>query len=126
METDLLSQKRFELLLEMAQKKYDKELTGLREQIAALQGAHAQTYQELTVLRSDFSKLSVAPAQMQPQQNFGGRVESVVHPEPVPSHIQQTGPAQNGNSRFEPLQPRFGKYTPEDVSVDKFFYFGKK
>jgi len=32
----------------------------------------------------------------------------------------------NQKSSKEPLKPRCGDYKPEDVSINKFFYFGNK
>ena len=26
----------------------------------------------------------------------------------------------------DPIRPRYGDYEPKDVSIDKFFYFGRK
>ena len=34
----------------------------------------------------------------------------------------QSGSAKNS----EPIKPRYGDYEPKDVSIDKFFYFGRK
>ncbi|MBI2647182.1 hypothetical protein HYW99_01780, partial [Candidatus Woesearchaeota archaeon] len=34
---------------------------------------------------------------------------------------------QNSSAKnAEPLKPRYGDYKSEDVSIDKFFYFGRK
>ena len=34
----------------------------------------------------------------------------------------QSGAAKNA----EPVRPRYGDYESKDVSIDKFFYFGRK
>ena len=126
---DAFTQRRFELMVEMATKKLQQEIQGLKEQMASL-------HSELGSLKSQLSRAQF----QQPQQSHHSQSSEHVHaeepgveakkeikivdcrPEGEKHEEFQSGAAKNS----EPIRPRFGDYKSEDVSIDKFFYFGRK
>ena len=126
---DAFTQRRFELMVEMATKKLQQEIQGLKEQMASL-------HSELGSLKSQLSRAQF----QQPQQSHHSQPSEYVHaeepsveakkeikivdcrPEGEKHEEFQSGAAKNS----EPIRPRFGDYKSEDVSIDKFFYFGRK
>ena len=128
---DAFTQKRFELMVEMATKKLQQEIDSLKVAFNSLNG-------ELNSMKSQVSRM-----QFQPQQaHHASRQVSEEQPayeEPAVSAKKDvkivdcrpdgerkvefvSGSAKNS----EPIRPRFGDYKSEDVSIDKFFYFGRK
>jgi len=129
---DAFTQKRFELMVEMATKRLQQDIDSLKVAFNSLNG-------ELNSMKSQ-----VARAQFQPQQSH--HVSRPVAEESQPAYEEQnvsvkkevkivdcrpdgerkrefvSGSAKNS----EPIRPRFGDYKSEDVSIDKFFYFGRK
>jgi len=125
---DAFTQKRFELMIEMATKKLQQEIAALKEHIVSLNS-------EMGSLKSQVSRM-----QFQPQGHPVQR--TLIEPNEQAENIQakkevkivdcrpdgerheqfQSGAAKNS----EPVRPRYGDYEPKDVSIDKFFYFGRK
>ena len=128
---DAFTQKRFELMIEMATKKFQQEMQGLKEHVSSLNN-------EIGSLKSQISRMQFQPQQAhsvqktltpsQPQtenQNIEAKKEVKIvdcRPENERKEEFVSGSAKNS----EPLRPRFGDYKSEDVSIDKFFYFGRK
>ena len=130
---DAFTQKRFELMVEMATKKLQQEIQGLKEHILSLNN-------EMGSLKSQMSRL-----QFQPQQtHYVQTTLSESEPQRQPEH-QQVQPRKEvkivdcrpegerhqefksgAEKNAEPVRPRYGDYEPKDVSIDKFFYFGRK
>lgn len=128
---DAFTVKRFELMVEMATKKLQSELVQVKETLCSMAG-------EINSLKSQISRM-----QFQPQQPHAVQ-KTLVEPQPniENQNIQQkkevkivdcrpenerkeefvSGSAKNS----EPVRPRYGDYEPKDVSIDKFFYFGRK
>lgn len=130
---DAFTQKRFELMIDMATKKLQQEIVSLKEHMASLNS-------ELGSLKSQVSRM-----QFQPQSHPVQR--TLVEPQ---EHVQENHQQQGINRKeveiidcrpegerkenfksgaernSEPIKPRYGDYTPQDVSIDKFFYFGRK
>ena len=131
---DAFTQKRFELMIDMATKKLQQEIAGLKEHMVSLNG-------EIGSLKSQVSRM-----QFQPQSHPVQR--TLVEPQ---EHVQQNHQPQNIKPRkeveiidcrpegerkedfksgaernSEPIKPRYGDYQSQDVSIDKFFYFGRK
>ena len=110
-QSDLFVQKRIELMIEVAGKKTQSEVQLLRKMVLQLE-------QELVELRKQIHT-------PQPMMSM---------PRPEPLQVQQAASVQQplrqqGQVRGETQQlaPRYGKYTSEDVSIEKFFNFsGKK
>lgn len=102
-------EKKFEIMIGAATKKVLAEIAGIKESISALQ--------------SELNDARRARQQSQPAQ-----MPAASSPYSSAANITQN--TSNGSSNNHPsptvARPRFGDYKPEDVSVDKFFYFGKK
>lgn len=122
---DAFTQKRFELMIEMATKKLQQEIAALKEHVISLNS-------ELGSLKSQISRM-----QFQPQGNSTQRtlVDSQENPQSKKEvKIVDCRPENERKEEFksgaakntEPIKPRYGDYQPEDVSIDKFFYFGRK
>ena len=123
---DAFTQRRFELMVEMATKKLQQEIAAIKEQMIMLHG-------EMGSLKSQLSRAQF----QQPQQNYSRPSEQVQAEEPqVKREVkivdcrpdgEKTKEFVSGSARnSEPIRPRYGDYEPKDVSIDKFFYFGRK
>ena len=126
---DAFTQKRFELLIDMATKKLQQEISSLKDYINSLNS-------EVGSLKSQVSRLQFQPQQAHPVQR------TLVEPQQENNSIQtkkevkivDCRPENERHQDFksgaeknsEPARPRYGNYNPEDVSIDKFFYFGRK
>ena len=128
---DAFTQKRFELMIEMATKKMQQEISALKEHIVSMNS-------ELGSLKSQVSRIQFQPHQShqvqktlvsanepsEPQQMQPKKEIKIVDCRPDGERHEpfQSGAARNA----EPVRPRYGDYEPKDVSIDKFFYFGRK
>ena len=127
---DVFTQKRFELIIEMATKKLQNEIMQVKESLCSMAG-------EINSLKSQISRMQFQPQQPhavqktlfenQPaieNQSPAKKEVKIVDCRPVNERKEDfvSGAAKNS----EPLRPRFGDYKSEDVSIDKFFYFGRK
>ena len=134
---DAFTQKRFELMVEMATKKMQQEINALKEHISSLNS-------EMGSIKSQMSRLQFQPQPSRPvqrtlvptdeapaalteaqQPSVQPKKEVKIvdcRPENERREEFQSGAARNS----EPIKPRFGDYEPKDVSIDKFFYFGRK
>lgn len=100
--TDYFTQKRIEVMVEMASKKVVSEVQLLRKMVMQLE-------QELVELRQ---KVNTRPVQ-----------------QPIQPSVEQQPQQQLKRVERKPSQdaPRYGDYTSEDVSIEKMFNFsGKK
>ncbi len=103
------------MLIEISTKKYDQEINGLKAHVSSLQ-------QDVDTLRANVKSIRAEQAN-QP-----------VHHAPVQQHVQHSAPTEHAHHETAPRQnetpsqtmARTGNFTSEDVSVDKFFYFGNK
>ena len=125
---DAFTTKRFELMVEMAPKKLQTEMMSLKEALCSQAG-------EITSLKSQINRL-----QFQPQQSHAVQrtlAEPQIQPQVTAkkeANIVDCRPEEQKKEEFvsgasrnsEPVRPRFGDYKSEDVSIDKFFYFGRK
>ncbi len=126
---DAFTQRKFELILDMATKK-------LQQGIAALKGQLKSMNSEIASLKSQVSRLQFQPQHYSAQKTLvepDSFQEQAIKPKKEVKIVDcrpenerredfQSGAAKNA----EPIKPRFGDYKPEDVSIDKFFYFGRK
>ena len=103
-------EKKFEIMLGTATKKVLIEILALKESIASLQ--------------SEISDIKRARIQSAPASS-SAHVSPYSSAANVPSH-DASHASLNAHPSATVARPRFGDYKPEDVSVDKFFYFGKK
>ena len=126
---DVFTQKRFELMVEMATKKLQQEISSVKETLCSMAG-------EINSLKSQVSRMQFQqpshPVQKtlfdsdnksEPQMQAKRDVK-IVDCRPAEEKKQEfvSGSAKNA----EPVRPRYGDYEPKDVSIDKFFYFGRK
>ncbi len=124
---DAFTQKRFELIIEMATKKLQQEINSLKETACSQAG-------EINSLKSQISRIQFQPQQAHPvqrtlvesdNQNIQPKKEvNIVDCRPEGERYPDFKSGAEKNA--EPIRPRFGDYKPEDVSIDKFFYFGRK
>ncbi|MEK6942565.1 MAG: hypothetical protein AABX00_00705 [Nanoarchaeota archaeon] len=136
METDAFSQKRMELMIDMATKKLQQEINSLKEHIGSLNS-------EMGSLKSQVSRIQFQPqkAQVQRQEVSQEAPSQEDYEQQQPSqekretkivdcrpHGERTESFQGGSAKnsAEPIRPRFGDYQSKDVSIEKFFYFGNK
>ena len=118
---DAFTQRRFELMIEMTTKKIQQEISSLKENVSSLNN-------EIGSLKSQISRIQFQPQQARIVQRTLAEPQSKevkivdCRPEDERKSDFQSGSAKNS----EPLRPRYGNYKPEDVSIDKFFYFGRK
>ena len=117
---DYFTQKRIELLIEMANKKVETEVQLVRKMVMQLE-------QELVELRRQMNTNHQQSMQTINLVQSAPKVEA--QPVASPMHsAQQSAPAvstsaQPNGVRQETaaLAPRYGKYTSNDVSIEKFF-----
>lgn len=110
-------------MVEMATKKLQQEIQLLKEHISSLSS-------ELGSLKSQVSRLQFQPQhsvqkKLVEEQSAKPRKEVEIvdcRPEGERKEEFKSGAARNS----EPIKPRYGDYQPDDVSIDKFFYFGRK
>ena len=126
---DAFTQRRFELMVEMATKKLQQEVNALKEYVKSLNS-------EIGSLKSQVSRI-----QLQPQQTHSVQ-RTLAEPSVEQSSVQEKKdvkivdcrPSNEKHEEFksgaarnsEPIRPRYGDYESKDVSIDKFFYFGRK
>ena len=120
----------FEILLEMQSKKYEAEISSLKQAISSIAG-------EINSIKGQVSRMQFAPQQMQsPQrvlieqpQQFQQQESPVKKVEIVdcrPKSERKEEFVSSSAKNAEPIRPRFGDYTSQDVSIEKFFYYGNK
>ena len=125
---DAFTQKRFELMVEMATKKLQQEISALKESISSLNN-------EMGSLKSQISRIQFQPPQ-KVHQPFGEKEGAEPYYEAQKKKIEIVDCRPEGEKKqefvsgaaknSEPARPRFGDYKSEDVAIDKFFYFGRK
>ena len=124
---DAFTQKRFELMIDMATKKLQQEIAALKEHISSLNS-------EIGSLKSQVSRLQFQPQPQHPvQKTLNANENQNIQPKKEVKIVdcrpedERKGEFQSGSAKnAEPVRPRYGDYKPEDVSIDKFFYFGRK
>ena len=119
---DAFTQRRFELMLEIATKKLQSEIGSIKECLCSLSG-------DINSVKNQISRLQFQPHQNtdnQTQQNSQAKKEDVKIVDCRPENERKTDFQSGSAKNSEPLRPRYGDYQPEDVSIDKFFYFGRK
>lgn len=94
---DFLLEKKFSLMIDMNNKKFQESINVLYESIKNLSS-------ELTMLKSEFNEAKKAKKDIKEQ---------------VIKEKQESLPKQESH-------PRQGQFSPADVSIEKMFYFGKK
>lgn len=118
MNEDYFQQKKFEIMLEMNNKKFATELSNMNATIAKLT-------EEIADLKRRMHDVRVSQTAAQESRAYS--------PPPVIERpIQQTQQTTQTTPRTEDQRvptnpgPRTGNFKSEDVQIDKFFYFGNK
>lgn len=107
---DPLMQRRFELLFEMTAKKYEEEIKGLKATVATLSS-------EVGFLRNEVKKApQQAPVVPAPEP-----VAAAPEPAPEPVKIERQQKIE-----VPEAHPKRGDFGSQDVSIEKFFYYGTK
>lgn len=127
---DTFSIKRFELMIEMATKKLQQEISQLKETACSQAGEINSLKSQLTRMQfqqpaHEVQKTLFSGSQEATQQSAQPKQEVKIvdcRPEGERKEEFKSGAARNS----EPIRPRYGDYEPKDVSIDKFFYFGRK
>ena len=114
MDSSYLMEKKFEFMIESSNKKLVNEISTLKSTVSSLNI-------EIASLRKQIEDIQKAPVTSVFEGNNAARPEEVRQ---VP--VRSNASPEIAKGRGEPLKPRFGDYTPEDVPVEKFFYFGNK
>jgi len=115
---DYLIEKKIEYLIDLKVGKLRNELAESQKKVLAMTS-------ELDTLRNMVHRLNSGAA---PQRSVSSAPVSVQASAPVQASTQAHTPTKTqaeGNSAYGPGQ-RTGQWTPEQVSVDKMFYFGNK
>jgi len=130
-DNSLMQQRKFEILLEMQSKKYEAEISSLKQAISSIAG-------EINSIKGQVSRMQFAPQQhmqspqrvlveqpqqFQQQESPAKKVE-IVDCRPKSERKEEFVSSSAKNA--EPIRPRFGDYTSQDVSIEKFFYYGNK
>ncbi len=128
-QADLFTQKRFELMVEMATKKLQQEINSLKETMCSMAG-------EINSLKSQVSRLQFQPQQAhivqktltepQHKEEISRPKKDVEIVDCRPDHERKEEFKSGAERNSEPVRPRYGDYETKDVSIDKFFYFGRK
>ena len=126
---DVFTQKRFELIIEMATKKLQGEIMSIKETLCSMAG-------EINSLKSQISRLQFQPQQSHAvQKTLFENQPSIENQSPKkevkivdcrPDDERKSDFKSGAEKNSEPVRPRYGDYEPKDVSIDKFFYFGNK
>lgn len=121
MEMDILYQKKIELMLDIATKKYDKEISTLKQEIETLKKFLSAANNEIGTLKNHNNIDIEQDIQNRPQSQQPKKKVEIVDLRPKEEQ-QEIDKSKNA----EPLRPRYGDYKSEDVSIEKFFYFGRR
>ena len=100
---DFLTQQKIELMLQMKMRKFDEEINALKQQVITL-------HQTIAQLRTELS---------------GRTIKTSSEPEREPVRQVQVSAQTAPPEKKEP-HPRQGDYTPNDVSIEKYFNFSRK
>jgi len=112
---DYFNQKRIELMIDMANKKVLAELEEMKRVVKVLET-------EIVTLKQ---KAERGP----PINKIMDEVkveEAKTEQQPTPEVQQEPAPVEAKEEVKSDGDNRYGDYTSDDVSVDKFFYFGNK
>ncbi|MBS3130831.1 hypothetical protein J4212_00205 [Candidatus Woesearchaeota archaeon] len=117
--SDYMLDKKLEIMFDMNNKKLYAEITelkkaviGLSEEVASLKKAQAQSRHSAS-----------APSYEEPIRHQPEPVHQAPQIHAVQNHNSQSGETRSDDGR---TRARTGDYNPDDVSIDKFFYFGNK
>jgi len=114
-----LLEKKLQLLVEMATKKYDREILELKVQIHQLS-------QDVETLRANLKGIRAEQAQQPAHHAPTPHEEPKAAPRVERLSDQQVAQASASGESVSLRMAKSGNYNSEDVSVEKFFYYGNK
>ena len=103
-------QRMVEVMLDINNKKVFNEINTLKSEVS-----------RLNEMLSELNRKTAEIRNAEQQKNIRDFPESVA---PAAQAAPVSAPRARTNETVS--RPRYGDYQPEDVSVDKFFYFGRK
>ena len=110
---DYMLEKKFEIMLDMNNKKIANEISKLSSMINSLN-------EEIASIKRGLSRGATAEASRQ------NPAKSAVADEPS-EYITREIPSNSVRPKSnDDVKPRYGDYNPEDVAISKIFYFGNK
>jgi hypothetical protein len=112
-------QKKIETLIDINNKKIAAELSPLKDAISKMAG-------EIAELRSKLNSREAVAARQPAYQNYTSEPPASARPPVYQNYTSEPAAPEPRRTNSEPIKPRFGDYQPEDVSVTKMFYFGRK
>lgn len=114
MDNSYLMEKKFEFMIESSNKKIVNEINSLKSTVSSLNI-------EIASLRKQIDDIQkTAPVTLVFEGN------NAEGPKEARQAPVRNSAAETAKGKEEPIKPRYGDYTPEDVPVEKFFYFGNK
>lgn len=126
---DYLFQKKIEIMVDSNSKKMARDLADMKDaimklndEICSLRKHINETREPVRETRAEPSRAELYPSSSSPSSPS---IAAVAAGSPVAvstSRLDSDESRKNDSN----LRPRFGDYKPEDVSVNKFFYFGSK
>lgn len=126
---DAFTQRRFELMIEMATKKLQQEITALKDHVNSLNSEMGSLKSQVSRIQFQPQSHSVQKTLVEPQSNVQQSAKPKRDVEIVdcrPDNEKREDFKSGAERNSEPIKPRYGDYQPQDVSIDKFFYFGRK
>ena len=124
---EFLQQKQFELMVEMATKKLELKLEAMKEETASLK----LEVDRLKVMRQEpVQQVQVANTPSAPTSDAikvpdDVQVEGFMEIKSPSRHVMSLT-SEHAKGEGTQVHPRLGNYKTEDVSVEKFFNFGRK
>ncbi|MBI2130005.1 hypothetical protein HYU07_07305 [Candidatus Woesearchaeota archaeon] len=107
MEDTYLLEQKFQLLMDMGSKKLQQEIAALKTTVSMLQD-------EVRNLRNDRRNAALEQPRQASVAESASAVKAASNEEYVPK------------SNVKEAHPRLGNYSSEDVSIEKFFNYGRK
>src|SRR3989344_2302517 len=130
---DYFTQNRSELLIDIANKKMETEVQLVRKMVMQLEQElvelrrqmnvnHQQSMQSMSFTQASAPKVEAPLLSSAPMQMSQGH--SMSQSQPMQQQMQQSQPSTNGvRQETVAAAPRYGKYTSNDVSIEKFFNY---
>ena len=124
-ELDFLTQQKIELMITMRTKKLGEEIAQLKDLVTNAQSElfalrqHVETLKSRGVVREEPVITSATPERVRPEH---GAPPAQPSPQAVPSSAQ----IAQQQAQAKPEHPRQGKFTSDDVSIEKYFNFSRK
>ncbi len=125
-ELDFLTQQKIELMLTMRTKKITDDVSQLKDLVTNVQSElfalrqHVETLKSRGAVREEPVITPATPERTRPEYNVPPVQQQQVQAVPSSAQIAQ----QQSQTKSE--HPRQGKFTSDDVSIEKYFNFSRK